>query len=120
MDEIPAHILHAAHGKCWIIGLAVQVEDISHVIHKVAIGFFWEAPGFFEPGLQLVFLSVVRTVSGLMCSIYSSCTMRSASSRIVQRCLPSGAWLQATGIRCASPLPPRRLRSARSPAKLPQ
>ena len=85
LDEILSHLIHTDSRNGWIIGLTVDIEDILHMIDKICIGFLWKAPGFFEPGFQLVFLSVVLTVSGLMCSTYSSCTIRSASSRTVQR-----------------------------------
>jgi len=48
--------------------LAIDIQRIFQVIDKVSIGFFGKTPGFFEPGLEFVFLSVVLTVSGLMCS----------------------------------------------------
>src|SRR6266536_5099952 len=68
LDEILPHLIHTDPGKGWVIGLAVHIEDILHVIDKVSVCFLWEAPRLFEPRLEFVFLSVVLTVSGLICS----------------------------------------------------
>jgi len=38
------------------------------MIDKVPVCLFGKTPGFLEPRLEFVFLSVVLTVSGLMCS----------------------------------------------------
>jgi hypothetical protein len=40
------------------------------MIDKVPVCLFGKTPGFLEPGLEFVFLSVVLTVSGLMCSTW--------------------------------------------------
>ena len=67
-DQILAHFIHANPGHCRIIGLAIDIEHILHVVDKLSVCLLGETPGFLEPGLEFVFLSVVLTVSGLMCS----------------------------------------------------
>src|SRR5262249_51872324 len=62
-----------------------------------------DAPLLLEPGLELVFLSTRRTVSCEQASANFSSTTRSASKLRVQRCRPSGAALQASAIKRASP-----------------
>jgi hypothetical protein len=68
LDEILAHLIHADPRDCRVIRLTIHIDHILHVIDKVPVRLFGEAPRLFEPGLQLVFFSVVLTVSGLMCS----------------------------------------------------
>src|SRR6266700_3313899 len=68
LDEILPHLIHTDPGNGWVIGLAVHIEDILDVIDKVSVCFLWEASRLFKPRLELVFLSVVLTVSGLICS----------------------------------------------------
>ena len=65
----------------------------------------WNTPLFSQPGLELIFLSVVRMVS---CETLSTCpkrTNRSLSKRKLQTFLPSGGALQANAIKCASASP---------------
>jgi hypothetical protein len=51
LDEILAHLIHADPWDCRVIGLAIHIEDIFHMIDKVPVGFLGETPGLFEPGL---------------------------------------------------------------------
>ena len=48
----------------------VKVSPVSscEMLDKVCICLFGKTPGFFEPRLELVFLSAFLTVSGLICS----------------------------------------------------
>ena len=85
LDQILPHLVHADPGDRGIIGLAIHVQHIFHVVDKVPILFFRKTPGFFEPRLQLVFFNACLTVSGLICSTYSNFTIRSARSSNVQR-----------------------------------
>jgi hypothetical protein len=62
------HLIHANARERGIIGLAIDIEHIFHVVDKVRIGFLGKAPGFLEPRLELVFLSVFLIVSELICS----------------------------------------------------
>jgi hypothetical protein len=55
--------------------------------------------------LEFVSFSVVRTVSWDTASMWPSATMRSASTRKVQRARPSGGGLQARAISRASASP---------------
>lgn len=89
-----------------IIGLLIQVQHILHAGHIVCTG-LKDAPHLLLPGLQLVFLSVQRTVSCEIASTTCNCTNLLASSRKVQRLCPSGASVQAVAINMASARPSR-------------
>src|SRR6266851_4427550 len=85
-----------------IVGSGVDVQNVFHVPDELATGRTRQAPVFFQPGLEIVFFSVRRTVSYETASTISNSTNLSASRRRVQRLRPCGAGLQATAIRCAS------------------
>ena len=78
------------------------------MVDEFGVSFWRNDPGFFEPRFNFVFFSVCLTVSWEMFSTISSSTMRWAKRRNVQRDCPSGGWLQAIAIRCASCSPSRR------------
>ncbi len=69
---------------------------------ELATGLTRQAPILAQPGLEVVFCSVRRTVSYDTAATMSNSTSLSASRRRVQRLRPFGAGLQATAIRCAS------------------
>ena len=59
---------------------AVRVEDVLHRADDVGVLFRRYAPALAQPGLDVVFFSVLRTVSVEMVSTTSSATSRSARS----------------------------------------
>lgn len=67
-DQILAHFIHADPRDCRVTRLAIDIQHIFHMIDKVSDCHLGEAPRVLEPGLEFFFSSVVRTVSGLMCS----------------------------------------------------
>jgi len=87
-----------------IIRLLVKVQHILHAGHILRAR-FWDAPHFLLPWLQLVFLSVRRTVSYETASTTPNCTSFPASSRRLQCACPSGASVQAVAIKVASARP---------------
>ena len=72
---------------------------------KVRTAFRRDAPTLFQPGLEFVCFSVLRTVSGWMLSTIPHSTSRSANNLSVQRARPSGGSPQAGAIRWASAAP---------------
>ena len=85
-----------------LVVLKLTVIDLQHVLHgadELGAGLGRDAPAFFQPGLELVFFSVWRTVSLLMLSTIALATSRSASSCSVQPARPSGGSPQAKAIR---------------------
>src|SRR6266536_1896720 len=85
-----------------LVRSGVDVQDVFHVPDELATRRTRQAPVFFQPGLEIVFFSVRRTVSYYTASTMSNSTALSASRRSVQRLRPSGGGLQATAIRRAS------------------
>src|SRR6266699_4140143 len=85
----------------WIIGLSVQIQEILHGGHKVRID-GRNAPLLMLPGLQRVFLSNWRTVSGEIPRTYPNSTAWPASMRTVQWSCPSGTSLHVIAIRWAA------------------
>jgi len=55
-----------------IIRSLVDGEHIFHVIDKVGVGLWWNAPALFQPRLELIFFNTCRTVSWLMLSTITS------------------------------------------------
>src|SRR5438270_3173617 len=84
-----------------IIRLGIQVQDVLHGCHKVRID-VGNAPLLMLPGLQCVFLSNWRTVSGEMRRTYPNSTALPASIRTVQWSCPSGTLLQVIAMRWAA------------------
>src|SRR6266571_9463424 len=85
----------------WIIRLSVQIQHVLHGGHKVRID-VGNAPLFMLPGLQRVFFSNWRTVSGEMRRTYPNSTAWPASMRTVQWSCPSGTLLQVMAMRWAA------------------
>ncbi len=50
-DQILAHLIHADPGHRRVVGLAIDLQHVFHVIDKLPICLLGETPGFFEPGL---------------------------------------------------------------------
>src|SRR5260221_835601 len=84
-----------------IVGLGIQVQDVLHGRHKVGID-VGNAPLLMLPGLQGVFLSNWRTVSGEVPRTYPNSTALPASMRSVQWSCPSGTLLQVIARRWAA------------------
>src|SRR6266702_8019835 len=101
-DQLFAPLIHTDLWTTFIVGARVDLQDVFHMIHKVGIGLWWNAPVVLEPGLQFVFFNTCRTVSWLTLSTSSSSTSLSATRRKLQRSYPSGAWPHSSAIRCAS------------------
>ena len=93
-----------------IVGSGVDVKDVFHVPDEVATRRTRQAPVFFQPGLEIVFFSVRRTVSYDTASTMSNSTALSASRRSVQRLRPSGGGLPgANQVSCQVPTAPGKL-----------
>src|SRR5258708_19855527 len=89
------------HGPVWVKRLMIQGQDSFHP-RQEAGRYLGDTPAFDLPRLNLFFFKIKRTVSGAICSITPSCTRRQANNSSVQRARPSGAWLHANAVRCAS------------------
>src|SRR5680860_29678 len=77
-------------------GTGIDVEHVLHRRHEVGILLRGNAPAADQPWFEIVFLSVVRRVSGQIWGTISSVTSSSASSRRLQRAYPGGGAEQAT------------------------
>src|SRR6266571_4650869 len=84
-----------------IIGLSIQIQHVLHRRHKVGIE-VGNAPLLMLPGLQSVFLSNWRTVSGDILRTYPNSTTWPANMRSVQWSCPSGTVLQVMAMRWAA------------------
>src|SRR5205085_9730144 len=84
-----------------LIWLGIQIKDVLHSRHKVRID-VGNAPLLMLPGLQGVFLSNWRTVSGEIRRTYPNSTTLPASMRTVQWSCPSGTLLQVIAMRWAA------------------
>src|SRR5437588_6309526 len=84
-----------------IIGLGIQIQYVLHGRHKLGIN-VRNAPLLMLPGLQRVFFSNWRTVSGEMRRTYPNSTAWPASMRTVQWSCPSGTMLHVIAMRWAA------------------
>src|SRR6266446_302499 len=84
-----------------IIRLGVQIQHVLHGRHKVRIH-GGNAPLLMLPGLQRVFFSNWRTVSGEIRRTYPNSTAWPASIRTVQWSCPSGTVLHVIAMRWAA------------------
>src|SRR6266581_3217109 len=98
----------------WVVLLFVEVQHIFHRGDKLG-SYGWDAPLLVLPGLEFVFLSNWRMVSGEIDSTKPSSTALPASSRTVQWSWPVGAQLQVMAIKWAAcpPVKAWRRRSCR-------
>ena len=103
--ELFAGFIHANRGKSGIVEPVVDFENIFHPPDELAIVFLRKAPLLFQPRLNCIFFSVLRTVSGLMESTISNSTSLPASIRNVHRARPWGAGPQQVATSFASALP---------------
>jgi hypothetical protein len=90
-----------------VVGTSVDLQHILHAPDKLSIGLGWDDPLLPQPGFELVFGRVRRTVSYDRASTYSSSTLQLASRRSVQRPCPSGGLLPARAMSWASCQPSR-------------
>jgi len=113
-DQLFARLVHADDRKPRIVRTMIDLENVLHAEHDLDAGFGRDTPVLLPMGFQLVFFSVLRTVSyESSSSSTSNSTMRSASSLSVQRAYPSGDGPHANAISRASFAPSRRRRSGR-------
>src|SRR5262249_8658542 len=100
--QLLTRLVHAHHRP---LGVKVAVVDFQHILQgadELGVGLRRDHPLLLQPGLEVVFLSVRRTHSGLIESPPSSRTNWSANSFKVQWARPAGGWLQARATRRAS------------------
>src|SRR5690606_9934629 len=86
-------------------GSMINGQDIFHSADKVGAFFRRDTPLFFQPGLEFIFFSVVRTVSDETVSTISNSMSFSASIFRLHFSCPSGASLQANCTSRASAAP---------------
>ena len=103
-NELSGGLIKTDRRSLGVVGLLIQVQDILHGRYKLC-AHRWNAPLLPLPGLQLVFLSIWRTVSGEMDGAKPNSTTFLAKRRSVQRPRPSGGVLHATAITWASCFP---------------
>ncbi len=117
---ISYHIISSYHIIKQTQGIGRSGIDVGvkreHILHRRDKGgaHGGNTPGFVLPGLQRVFLSKARMVSGEMRSTKPSSIALPAKRRSVQWSWPAGASLHATAMRwaCCSPVKAARSRSA--------
>src|ERR1700686_4470470 len=101
----------------WITRVVLLFVQIQHIFHwRDEFGpYSWNAPLFVLPGLEFVFLSNWRMVSGEMDSTKPNSTAFPANKRTVQWSWPVGTGLHAMAIRWAAcpPLKAWRYRCCR-------
>src|SRR5574341_1111898 len=104
LNQLLAAFIQAYLRALGVVGLVIHIQNVLHRRHKLGAG-AGQTPHLLLPGLHLIFLSVWRTASCEMLSTIPNSTRRSASSRNVQCSWSSGASLQVSAIRWASPRP---------------
>jgi hypothetical protein len=107
-EQLLGGLVQTDDGPDRIEGPAVDVEDIFHLPDECRIRLRGDHEPLLEPWLELVLLSVPRTVSYESRSLYSNSTMRLANKRGVQRFRPVGGSLHARAMRWASWSPSSR------------
>src|SRR5258708_2087387 len=85
----------------WVVLFFVQIQHILHGRYKLR-SYGWDAPLFVLPGLEFVFLSNWRMVSGEIDSTKPSSTALPANKRTVQWSWPVGTGLHVMAIRWAA------------------
>src|SRR5579885_2985624 len=104
-DELDRQLVQADQRPPLVTGPVVDLQDVLHAGHELAVGLRRDAPLLLQVRLQLVFLRVRRTVSSLTESTTPSSTSLSAKSFKVQRACPLGGAEQAVAISRASAAP---------------
>jgi hypothetical protein len=105
LHKLLAGFVEADHGAFWVVRPMVNLQHVLHRADEIGVLLGGDHPLLTQPGLQLVFLSVCRTVSLPIESTTSNSTNLSASSLKVHRALPSGAGPQAMAMSRASCAP---------------
>src|SRR5262249_58517069 len=94
-------------GPLLVLGTVVDLQHVLHRRDERGVRLRRDAPLLPLPRLDLVFLSVRRTVSSETASTTSSSTSLSASSRMVQQARPSRGGEQARTMKRAPAAPAR-------------
>jgi len=102
-QQLGRSLVKADHRSLWVIGFSIKVQDILHGGHEFS-AYLGNAPFLLLPRLERVFFSRLRIPSWDMDDANPSSTTFPASRRNVQWSCPSGAGLQVSAIRWASPL----------------
>src|ERR1019366_1737851 len=105
LDQLLAGFVETNQRTLGIVGPMIDLQHVFHRTNKVRILIRLNHPALVQPRLQLVFFSVVRTVSALMESTSCNSTILSANNCKVQRARPSGALPQAITMSRASVAP---------------
>ena len=105
IEQLLARLVHADQRLIRIRLFRVNVEHLLHLRDEAGGVAFGDAVTFDAPGLQLVFFSVLRTVSLQMVATTFRFTNSSARSDSVQRACPAGAGEQQIATSVASALP---------------
>src|SRR5712692_1825379 len=103
--QLFAVFFHTDDGMASSVWPLVDPQDVLHVRHPFGIGCGRNAPRLHLPQLEIVFCNAWRTVSREARATYPSSTIRSASTRTVQRPRPRGGSPQARAITCGAPSP---------------
>src|SRR5438105_3539449 len=103
--EFLAGLVHDDQRDIVVFWERVDVKDTFHLRDEPGRVAFGNTEPLGPPGLKLVFLSVLRTVSRPMLTMSLRLTNSSASMFIVQNRRPSGAGVQQIATRCASRAP---------------
>src|SRR3989339_165916 len=104
-NELFARFIHADYWILMVVWQFIHSNNIFHISYERST-FFWRYfPVLPEMRFKFVFLSMRCTVIGDTLAAMLNSIAFSASNRIVQRCLPSGAFEQANAIRRASKAP---------------
>ena len=100
-DELQALLVDADDRLCARHRPRVQLKQGVHAT-AVLLSQRANAPHQLAPGLEIVFLSMRRTVSRLTLAMPTSCRAARSSSTIVQRCRPAGGVEHASAVTRAS------------------
>src|SRR5262249_8963131 len=104
-DQLLARLVQAHLRPLRVVRPVVHLQHVLHRADELGVGLRRDAPLLPQPRLDLVFWSVLRTVSGQIDSTTFNSTSLSASISSVQATRPRGAVEQARAINRASPTP---------------
>lgn len=86
-DQLLARLVEVDLRALWVVRRGVEIKRLFHRCDELAVD-RRDTPMLFQPRLELVFLSVRRTVSSETVSTIFNSTSRSASNCIVHRVRP--------------------------------
>src|SRR5262249_15041154 len=95
-EQLPAGLVEADHREGRVVRQRVGLDHVFHAPDELGVGLGRHAPGFDDPGLDVVFFSAWRTVSVETEASRPKATSSSASSCKVQWFHPWGGSLQAS------------------------